>query len=212
LGYHALEPYLDKAIGFRSPGFHIEMKKDYFRVLVATFEDAQGLLLRLPLRHTERVALKGFALSIKKGTLWSDVGPKRDALRKSIDDAVESFTKQAEQQYLKTHPPRSNPVLCLLQSSIRQSGQDEHVEKQLESLRMYLAVHVEERCLVDEPCVMLCKGCDEQNIVSILVHESIHHALLWMSDDFLNPLDPLDSIVPSMNRRGFREEGFLLYG
>jgi len=39
-GYHALDPYLDKKVGFRSPGFHIEMKKNYWRVMVATFKEA----------------------------------------------------------------------------------------------------------------------------------------------------------------------------
>jgi hypothetical protein len=54
VGYTPLSPYLDKPKGFRSPGFHIEMKKDYWRVMVATFEESQSLLTKLPLRHRER--------------------------------------------------------------------------------------------------------------------------------------------------------------
>jgi intein/homing endonuclease len=104
LGYRALDPYLDKKIGFRSPGFHIEMKKNYWRVMVGTFEEAQDFLLKLPLVHRERTAKRNLALSIKKGTLWSEVAPKRDALRKSVDDEVAAFTKQAEEDYLRRHP------------------------------------------------------------------------------------------------------------
>jgi hypothetical protein len=104
LGYDALEPYLDKKPGFRSPGFHIEMKKNYWRVMVATFEQAQNLLDRLPLLHRERVILKSLAVSIKKGTLWSDVAPKRDAIRRSIDEEVAGFIKQAEEDYARRHP------------------------------------------------------------------------------------------------------------
>ncbi len=80
------------------------MKKNYWRVMVGTFEEAQDLLLKLPLVHRERTAKRNLALSIKKGTLWSEVAPKRDALRKSVDDDVAAFTKQAEEDYLRRHP------------------------------------------------------------------------------------------------------------
>jgi hypothetical protein len=98
---------LDKKIGFRSPGFHIEMKKNHWRVLVTTFEEAQSLLLKLPLRHRERKAKRNLAISIKKGTLWSEIAPRRDALRKSAVDEVAAFTKQAEEDYLHRHPPEA---------------------------------------------------------------------------------------------------------
>jgi hypothetical protein len=59
---------------------------------------------------------------------------------------------------------------------------------------------------------MICPGCDEENIVPILVHESIHHALMWMSENILRPKDPLDRIVRVMHRRGLTEQGFESYG
>lgn len=43
LGFHPLEPYLDKKKGFRSPDYHIEMKKDYWRVMLARFEESKLL-------------------------------------------------------------------------------------------------------------------------------------------------------------------------
>jgi hypothetical protein len=115
LGYRALDPYLDKKIGFRSPGFHIEMKKNYWRLMVATFEEAQNLLLKLPLMHREKTAKRNLALSIKKGTLWSDVAPKRDGLRKSVNDEVSAFTKQAEEDYLRRHPAMTAKIGSYIQ-------------------------------------------------------------------------------------------------
>lgn len=103
LGYNALEPYLDKPKGFRSPGFRIEMKKDYWRVMVATFEQSQGLLSRLQPRHREKAAKKALALSIEKGTLWSHVAPKVNKFRDSVRNETVAFTREAEADYLRLH-------------------------------------------------------------------------------------------------------------
>lgn len=65
LGCHPLRPYLDRKKGFRSPGYHIEMKKDYWRVLVASFEEAQAILRILPIRHSEKIAKRALALSME---------------------------------------------------------------------------------------------------------------------------------------------------
>ena len=59
---------------------------------------------------------------------------------------------------------------------------------------------------------MICAGSNENNIVSILVHESIHHALLWMSDEAYNLTDPLDEVVPFLNSKGVMEDGFSFDG
>lgn len=76
LGYNPLAPYLAKRAGFISPGFHIAMKKDYYRVLIATFEYSQALLRNLPLRHREKTDRKELALSIPKGQPWKDIKDK----------------------------------------------------------------------------------------------------------------------------------------
>jgi hypothetical protein len=70
LGYRPLKPYLDKKKGFRSPGYHIEMKKDYWRVLLARFEECQDFLRRLPLRHSEKMQKRTLALTLKHGQTW----------------------------------------------------------------------------------------------------------------------------------------------
>lgn len=44
LSYHVLGPYLDKPRGFTSLGYRIEMKRDYHRVVLAGFKEAQGIL------------------------------------------------------------------------------------------------------------------------------------------------------------------------
>jgi len=67
LGYRPMEPYLDKRGGGKSSGFHIERKKDYWRLQLGRFDEAQSLLQRLPLRHREKVERKRLALSVSKG-------------------------------------------------------------------------------------------------------------------------------------------------
>ncbi len=59
---------------------------------------------------------------------------------------------------------------------------------------------------------MICPGCDEKNVVSILVHESIHHTLLWLGDGPFEEEDPLDDIVPFLHENGIAEQGFEFYG
>lgn len=82
-------------------------------------------------------------------------------------------------------------------------GLDEFYEKRLVSLRGYLAVHDELLCREEEPCVVICRGCNSKNIVGVLVHESIHHALLWLNDDPFQD-DTFDDICDAMSQRGFK--------
>jgi hypothetical protein len=96
LGFHPLEPYLDKKKGFRSPGYHIEMKKDYWRVLLARFEESQEFLLSLPIRHSEKVAKRSLASEIPMGTGWNNVESRVEGVRASIKSARDSFVAEAE--------------------------------------------------------------------------------------------------------------------
>jgi hypothetical protein len=98
LGYHPLRPYLDKKKGFRSPGYHIEMKKDYFRVLVARFDEAQAILRILPIRHPEKLAKKKLALSIERGTDWHRVSSRLATLRARVLDQRNRFVGEAERK------------------------------------------------------------------------------------------------------------------
>jgi hypothetical protein len=100
LGYHPLEPYLDKEKGFRSPGYHIEMKKDYWRVLLARFEEAQAFLRGLPLRHREKIAKRDYAVTLSLGQPWDEVHPRVQAIRASIKLERDSFVAEAEKTYL----------------------------------------------------------------------------------------------------------------
>jgi hypothetical protein len=76
-------------------------------------------------------------------------------------------------------------------------------ERILASLSGCLAVHEEFLCREEEPCVVICKGCNSRNIVAVLVHESIHHVLLWLNDDF-GECDKFDEISKMISERGFR--------
>ncbi len=213
LGYRPMRPYLDKRKGGKSSGFQIERKKDYWRLQLGRFDEAQSLLRRVPLRHREKVEKKELALSVAKGDLYENVSSKVATLIDSFDQEAAEDTWEAEQQFLETHPelgikPVRHPVLCTLWRESWKHGLDEIYEKMLKSLRGYLAVHESFLCLDELPCVVICKGCNSENIVRILVHESMHHTLLWMSDNIFEPEDPLDDIAQFLRKKKIWIEGF----
>jgi len=109
LGYNPVGPYLDKPAGFRSPGYNIEMKKDYWKVVLARFEEAQSAIARLPFVHPERVSKKELALSLTYREPWATVQPRVEALRLSVVTARDEFVRLAETEFLRTHPPPQNP-------------------------------------------------------------------------------------------------------
>ncbi len=104
LGYSPLEPYLDKPRGFRSPGYHIEMKKDYWRVMLARFNESQSLIRRLPLRHSEKIAKQELALTLSLGDSWVSVKDRVHEIRNSIRLARDQFVHLAEHEYVRKHP------------------------------------------------------------------------------------------------------------
>lgn len=85
---------------------------------------------------------------------------------------------------------------------------DEPRAKHIIAVRGALAIHDDEFCLEEEPCVILYKGCSSKNIVHVLVHETIHHALLWLeADDEEGTLlfdDRFDNICQEMADAGFK--------
>jgi len=105
LGYRPQNPYLDKKKGFRSPGYHIEMKKDYWRVVLGRFEECQNFLESIPIRHPEKIQKRTLACSLAPGHPWKDAGPKVQEIRNVIRCARDSFVKEAERSYL-TKPHR----------------------------------------------------------------------------------------------------------
>ena len=100
LGFRPLEPYLDKKKGFRSPGYHIEMKKDYWRVLLAQFEECQDFFRNIPIRHEEKVAKRGIACSVSFRQPWRDVGPQVESIRSLIRSGRDAFVAEAERVLL----------------------------------------------------------------------------------------------------------------
>ncbi|MDA4116029.1 MAG: LAGLIDADG family homing endonuclease [Thaumarchaeota archaeon] len=106
LGYSPLKPYLDKPKGFRSPGYHIEMKKDYWRLVIATFEESQSLLTKLPLRHREKIMKKRLGLAISRGDRWTDVRDRVAEIRQAIRSERNAFVAEAETQVLRREAAR----------------------------------------------------------------------------------------------------------
>jgi intein/homing endonuclease len=99
LSYRPLDPYLDKKKGFRSPGYKIEMKKDYWRVMLARFDECQQFLRTLPLRHPEKIEKKSFAISLKAGQPWLEVGPTLASFRNKIKTSRNQFVEEAKKLY-----------------------------------------------------------------------------------------------------------------
>ena len=109
LGLRPQQPYLDKKKGFRSPGYHIEMKKDYWRVVLGRFEECQDFLRRLPIRHQEKSVKKGLAIKLHKGQLWVDVAPEVKRIRANIKSGRDAFVEQAKVRYL-ANPKHSTQI------------------------------------------------------------------------------------------------------
>ena len=109
LGFHPLPPYLDKKKGFRSPGYHIEMKKDYWRVLLVRFEECQGFLRDLPIRHPEKLEKRVLATKLSVGQRWKDVEPQVDEIRRSIKSGRDACVSEARRTYLAS--PRHRAVI-----------------------------------------------------------------------------------------------------
>lgn len=100
IGYRPVAPYLDKKKGFRSPGYHIEMKKDYWRVVLGKFEECQTFLRKLPIKHPEKIQKRALACILTPRHPWKDAGPKVQEIRSSIKSARDSFVAEAEKSYL----------------------------------------------------------------------------------------------------------------
>jgi hypothetical protein len=81
------------------------------------------------------------------------------------------------------------------------------IGRYLISLKGFLAIHDYTFCMDDQPCVILHEVCNSKNIVHILVHESIHHVLLWLNaetiEDILLNDDKFDEICHRVEDRGF---------
>jgi hypothetical protein len=96
-----------RQIGNKTSGYSRLPHRDEEELLAShggNFRRGTGASTETPLGARREDSQEDLALSIKKGTLWSDVAPKRDALRRSVHDDVAAFTKQAEEDYLRRHP------------------------------------------------------------------------------------------------------------
>jgi hypothetical protein len=56
-------------------------------------------------------------------------------------------------------------------------------------------------CIEGYPCVILWKGSNEENILSLLTHESIHHALRWLGEDDFIRDDHFDEFCPTIEHQ-----------
>jgi hypothetical protein len=114
LGFRPQRPYLDKKKGFRSPGYHIEIEKDYWRVVVARFAECQAFLRELPVRHQEKADKKTLALSLYLGQPWKQVSPKVQRIRAAIKSARDAFVVEARTAHLSNPRHQSQAATASL--------------------------------------------------------------------------------------------------
>ncbi len=108
IGFRPLPPYLDKKKGFRSPGYHIEMTKDYWRVLLGRFDECQQFLSILPIRHPEKMEKSDLAKGLVLGQTWKDTAPRVGNIRARIGSARDAFVARAKREYLAN--PRHHQI------------------------------------------------------------------------------------------------------
>lgn len=128
----------------------------------------------------------------------------RDASTSTCSDQVGNEGSVAMELNAALEETVESPaVLCTLQREAQKRAHEEIHERILGSLAGCLAVHEDFLCWEEEPCVVICRGCNSRNIVSVLVHESIHHALQWLGYEFLVD-DTFDRICDAVHEPGFR--------
>lgn len=99
LGYTPMGPYLEKLKGSKTSKHKIPHRKDYWRLAIFDFDQAQSLLRRLPLLHREKVAKEELALSLRRGEHWDRVAARIEAIRNSIQLERDRFLVAAQLDY-----------------------------------------------------------------------------------------------------------------
>jgi hypothetical protein len=99
----------------------------------------------------------------------------------------------------------SPPVLCVLQKDVKRRGLKRLRGTKGRYAYVSIAMHDRLACFYsllgkEEPCVVLWNRCSARNIVRVLVHESIHHALYWL-DAELKDNDRFDRICSSLGHQ-----------
>jgi len=89
--------------------YKIARKKDYWKLVVANFEEAQSLLAKLPLHHPEKIVRKELALSLRRGEKWTAVQARIKSVRSLELQGRDEFVRLAEMTFRRTHPTDEHP-------------------------------------------------------------------------------------------------------
>lgn len=101
-GYHPSGPYMTHRRGTKSRS-GIVYNADMWSLEVQGRDDAQRLLSSLPLRHNEKVRRRALATAVRPAQEWSEVKDEVIAMRQAIHREVDTFVKQAEEDYIARH-------------------------------------------------------------------------------------------------------------
>jgi hypothetical protein len=104
LGYPT-SPCLNKRNGVRSKKYGTVHRRDYWQLSLFGIAKVQQFLRSIRPKHNEKLRRIRIALSVTKGQPYSEVSEELVKLRAEIKSEVKAFVREAELQYLKTHPP-----------------------------------------------------------------------------------------------------------
>lgn len=94
---------LNKKAGVRTKKYGIVHRSDYWQLSFYGMNNIQDLIGKFHPRHPEKIGRQRIAMSVRKGQLYSTVGPTIDSLRAEIKMGISDFLKEAETEYLKEH-------------------------------------------------------------------------------------------------------------
>ncbi|HEY6283371.1 MAG TPA: LAGLIDADG family homing endonuclease [Nitrososphaerales archaeon] len=95
---------INKKKGTLTKKYGIVHKKDYWQLSFSGIPKVQAFLHRVQLRHTEKLKRITIALGVRSRLQYSEVSDQVVSLRSQIKSGVADFVRQAEEEYLKTHP------------------------------------------------------------------------------------------------------------
>jgi hypothetical protein len=105
LGYRPIGPYLDKKKGTMTSKYKIERKKDYWKIVLARFDENQAILRRLPLRHKEKIERQELATSLPFRAPWQNVRDRIKEIQTTMRERRDDFVRRAETEFLEKHKP-----------------------------------------------------------------------------------------------------------
>jgi len=100
---------INKKAGGRTKKYGIIHRSDYWQFSAYGMDRIQELIAKLQPRHSEKIRRQSLALSVHKGQDYASIQHAVELFRAQIDQEVQNFVQQAQQEYEKKHIPQTSP-------------------------------------------------------------------------------------------------------